>query len=222
MSYAIDVRCLKGMYKRYGALPVFVRDKNGIEKPGKFCPLHSFFEGYYWHVMTIDDLDEEDKKCIIIGGPNDGKCPYPRGYKQDTLEFVETNTWANFDWCIVYCNGRRGLNAPCFTEVNVYDDKVVFFENTERILEWQAKCHKEEIERQKREAAEAERLRNSPMEPIPLAMVRKSFPALFSDVLANTKPSNQGGMYFNLKLTNGKDRTETTDGILTWVRKKKH
>ena len=84
MSYAIDVRCLKGMYKQYGALPVFVRDKNGIEKPGKFCPLHSFVEGYYWHVMTIDDLDEEDKKCTIVGGPNDGKCPYPRGYKQDT------------------------------------------------------------------------------------------------------------------------------------------
>ena len=218
MSYAIDVRCLKGMYKQYGALPIFVRDRKGIEKPGKFVPLHSFFEGYYWNVMTIDDLDEEDKKCTIVGGPNDGKCPYPRGYKQDTLEFVETNTWADFDSCIVYCNGRFGPNAPCFTEVNVYDDKIVFFENTERIQEWQDKWLKEREWQKKQEAAEAERLRDLAMAPISLPIVRKSYPALFSGVLASAKPSNQSGSYFNLKLTDG---TEKTDGVLSWARKKK-
>lgn len=219
MSFAIDVRCLKGMYKQYGALPIFVRDRKGIEKPAKFTPLHSFVGGYYWHVMTIDDLDENDKKCTIICGPNEGKSLYPRGYKQDTLEFVETNNFANFDYCIVYCNGRRGLNAPCFTEVNVYDDKVVFFENKERIKEWEAKCLKEEIERQKKEVAERERLREMAMAPIPLPIVRKAYPALFADVLVNASPKQQKGSYFKLRMVNG---TEETDGILSWVRKMKH
>lgn len=218
MSFAIDVRCLKGMYKQYGALPIFVRDRKGIEKPGKFVPLHSFFEGYYWNVMTIDDLDEEDKKMITIGGPNDGKCPYPRGYKQDTLEFVETNTWADFDWCIVYCNGRYGPNVPCFTEVNVYDDKVVFFENTERVQEWQAKCLKEKEEREKKEANLGV-LGNQGSSVIPLAMVRKSFPKLFSDVLMDVKPKKQSeSSHYKLNYIDG---AEKTDGVLSWVRKKK-
>ena len=218
MSYAIDVRCLKGMYKQYGALPIFVRDRKGIEKPGKFVPLHSFFEGYYWNVMTIDDLDEEDKKMVTIGGPNDGKCPYPRGYKQDTLEFVETNTWADFDWCIVYCNGRYGPNVPCFTEVNVYDDKVVFFENTERIEEWRAKYLKKQEEQKKKEA-DLGSFCSQGNSVIPLPIVRKSYPKLFSDVLMDIKPKKQTeSSYYKLKYI---DNTEKTDGVLSWVRKKK-
>ena len=218
MSFAIDVRCLKGMYKQYGALPIFVRDRKGIEKPGKFVPLHSFFEGYYWNVMTIDDLDEEDKKITVISGPNEGKSPYPRGYKQDTLEFVETNTWADFDWCIVHCNGKYGPNAPCFTEVNVYDDKVVFFENTERVQEWQAKCLKEQEERKKKEANLGV-LGNQGSSVIPLAMVRRSYPKLFSDVLVDVKPKKQSkSSHYKLNYI---DSTEKTDGVLSWVRKKK-
>ena len=218
MSYAIDVRCLKGMYKQYGALPIFVRDRKGIEKPGKFVPLHSFFEGYYWNVMTIDDLDEEDKKMITIGGPNDGKCPYPRGYKQDTLEFVKTNTWADFDWCIVYCNGRYGSNVPCFTEVNVYDDKVVFFENTERLEEWRAKYLKEQEEQKKKEAQRGS-FCNQGNDVIPLAMVRRAYPKLFSDVLIDVKPKKQAeNSHYKLNYI---DSTEETDGVLSWVRKKK-
>lgn len=218
MSYAIDVRCLKGMYKQYGALPIFVRDRKGIEKPGKFVPLHSFFEGYYWNVMTIDDLDEQDKKITVISGPNEGKSPYPRGYKQDTLEFVETNTWADFDWCIVYCNGRYGPNVPCFTEVNVYDDKVVFFENTERIEEWRAKYLKEQEEQKQKEAAR-KTLYNQGSSDISLPMVRRAYPKLFSDVLMDVKPKKQPeNSYYKLKYIDG---TEETDGVLSWVRKKK-
>lgn len=79
--------------------------------------------------------------------------------------------------------------------------------------------HRASEEERKKKEANLGVLDNQGNGVIPLAMVRRTYPKLFSDVLVDVKPKKQSkSSHYKLNYIDG---TEKTDGVLTWVRKKK-